>query len=145
MADNLKIMFNGREVELPFNINDIFSQIQKMEQRQPPQEERPQHLPEERPQHLPIAPQRQIIRKITMCKDTAVRNVVIDMNKRLTKLEELLKEKTKSTKETKGTKETKSTKTNITKTISKAKETPKTKGKSKEKAKVTKKKIGKKK
>ena len=109
---------DGQEIKIPFNgIEEMFKQLI------------PQQLPEPRKIVSPVPIQRsqQIIRRIMECRDTEVRNVVIEMNQRLNKLEELLKLKDQ---------------TPAKKIISKTKVNTKpikllmTKGKSKEKPKV---------
>jgi len=138
MTNNIKIKIGDREIDLPFNLEEMFSQLQGKEMNR---------LFHNRPKELipipkiprPQIQSQQVIRKIVHCKDIQVREVVIDMNKRLTKLEKLLEGKTLIKKGI-----------DKQKIISKAKETPKTKGKSKEKpkdnkkSKGTKKKVGKK-
>ena len=78
MTNNFEIFINGRKIEFPFDIDEMFSQLGL-------QEVTPQPV-------MPIIhPQHSIVRKIITCKDIAVREVVIEMNKRIMKIEELLK------------------------------------------------------
>ena len=139
MTENIKIIFNGQEVELPPQIHELFSQLTQQEAIPSPHPFFPKPPPLF-PTPKPVLPTQQIVRMITICKDVQVRNIVIELNQRITKIEEQLGIKKPSKKIP--------TKKKI---ISKTKETPETKGKSKvkpkskEKAKVTKKKIGKKK
>ena len=118
MTNNFEMIINGRKIELPFDINEMFSQLDLGLQEATSQPVMPI-----------VHPQHSVVRKIITCKDTAVRDVVIDINKRLIKIEELLKLRKKAP---------------AKKVISKTKETPKTKGKSKEKSKTTKLKVKKK-
>ena len=115
MTNNFEMIINGRKIEFPFNIDEMFSQLGQQEAIPHPQSFVPK-----------IPTQHSFVRQIITCKDTAVREVVIDINKRLIKIEELLKIRKK---------------TPAKKIISKTKETPKTKGKSKEKSKTTKLKV----
>lgn len=71
----MKIFANGQEINLPDEIVKMFNQIL------PPQQEKPAPTPI--PQH--------VVRKVIECRDVAVRNVVIEMNKKLMELEELVK------------------------------------------------------
>ena len=151
MTKNIKIIFNGQEVELPPQIHELFSQLTQQEAIPSPHPFFPKPPPLF-PKPKLASPPQQIVKTIVICKDVPVRNVVIELNQRVTKLEELLKVKA-STELEKSLKTPFVKKGILTKKkiISKTKETPETKGKSKvkpkskEKAKVTKKKIGKKK
>ena len=151
MTNNIKIMFNGREIELPFNIEELFSQLGSQEGIPSPHPFFSKSTPLFTEQK-PVIPTQQIRRKIAMCKDVPARNVIISLNKRIIKLESLLK--VKASTELEESLKTPFIKKDILtkkKIISKTKRTPKIKGKSKvkpkakEKSRMTKKKIGKKK
>ena len=150
MTENIKIIFNGQEVELPPQIHELFSQLTQQEAIPSPHPFFPKPPPLF-PTPKPVLPTQQIVKMITICKDVPVRNVVMDLNQRVKRLEELLN--VKASAELEKSLKIPFTKKKIPtkKIISKTKETPETKGKSKvkpkskEKAKVTKKKIGKKK
>ena len=123
MTDNFEMFFNGRKVEFPFDMNEVFSQLDAKK-----------ITPSQQFFNHSLFPERQII----VCKDTPAREAITDMNKRIIKIEELLKLRKKIP---------------IKKTISNIKETSKTKGdlkkkpivKEKKKSKVIRNKIGKKK
>lgn len=71
---------NGQEIEIPTEITKMFSQVvlpMIPQQMMPPQPKVPQ----------------QVVRRVIECKDTSLRNVVIQMNKRLIELEKLINEK----------------------------------------------------
>ncbi len=153
MENNIKIMLNGREIELPFNINELFSQLNQQEDIPGPHPSFPKPTPLF-PTPRPSAIQtKQIVRRITLCKDVPVRNVVMELSQRIAKLEELLN--VKASTELEESLKTPFVKKGIPtkkKIISKTKEIPKTKGKSKANLKskkktkvIKKKKIGKKK
>ena len=150
MADIFEMFINGRKFELPFNMEGLFSQLrdpvinrQFTEDLQKQNREIDQLLAEESRKitPLPLQPKYHFESHVTNYKDLPLREAVINMNKRIIKIEELLKLRTKAP----------ITKTKViskTKESSKAKEIPKGKPKVKEKpknSKVTKKKIGKKK
>ena len=76
----MKIFTNGQEINLPSEVVKMFNQVmfpQFPEPREVPQASRPI--------------QQQVVRRVVECKDVAVRNVVIEMNKRLMDLEKLVK------------------------------------------------------
>ena len=156
MTENIQIIIDGKKIELPFNINELFSQLSSQERTPSPQQvfPKPQPLfPSNRPQSRfhkqepfcprpksrlrRVRPTQQMVKKIIMCKDIPARNVIMDLNKRITKLEELLKALLKVNKPTK--------KVVSTKEVSKSKKIPKTKEILKNKSKIMRKKVGKKK
>ncbi len=146
MEENFKLIVNGKEVEFPFNINDMFAQLvpKEMNSSQPttPKLKQPVKV---HPLHPSVLPgQHQIIKKVVLCKDTEARNVIIKLNKRIKMLEEILIKK-QLIKQRK-VKKSSVTKKKVTKSNSNTKGGSKTKGRSKTKAKkIAGKKIGKKK
>ena len=109
MTNKFEMFINGRKIEIPFDINEMFSQL---------------GLQEAIPKPQPLIPISNLTRQIIVSKDTAAREAIIDMNKRITKIEEKLNLRKKIPI------------TPVKKAISKTKATPKTKGKSKVKPKV---------
>jgi len=84
MTDNFKMIINGQEIKLPFDMEQLFKQFI------------PQQIPEpiREPKIVPVRQVHQhVIRKRIECKDTEVRNVVIEMNQRLMKLEKIIGKK----------------------------------------------------
>jgi len=150
MTTDMKFIINGKEVKLPpelMQIAQIYKEVMPMLNPNPepqiptPQPPMPCPCPPPFPQFTKTQrPQQHFVRKIIFCKDTEARGVIIEMNQRLNRLEEILIKKQLTDKK-KPLKEKKNTQ----KTISKPKEVPKPKGNSKVKKKVTEKKIGKKK
>ncbi len=115
MNENFKIMINGQEIKLPFDFEEIFNQMVSQ------QISKPKKIFQQ-----PI--QQHVLRRIVECKDTEVRNVVIDMNKRLMELEKMIgKKKIKKSPEDKPktTPKTKSKKVDKTKSPSKLKKNEK--------------------
>lgn len=76
MVNEMKMFVNGQEIKIPFNMEEMFKQLVPQPQRE---------IPKPMPQ--------QIVRKVLECRDTGLRNVVIEMNQRLLHLEELVNEK----------------------------------------------------
>ena len=72
------MMINGEEVRFPFDINNMFSQIMN----EPPTQKLERTAPH----------QHQIIKRILICQDVNARKAILGMDKRVTKLEEQLKE-----------------------------------------------------
>ena len=83
MINNMKIFTNGQEINLPSEIVNMFNQMLPSQLREAPQAPKPVQKP--------VQPQ--FVRQAVECQDIALRNIVIDMNMRLMKLEELIRNK----------------------------------------------------
>ena len=76
------MMINGKEVKFPFDIDNILSQIMG----EPPIQQQEKIIP----------PQHQVIKKVLICQDVNARKAILGMDKRITRLEEQLKELSQS-------------------------------------------------
>lgn len=121
MTDNIEMAFNGRKIELPLDLNELLSQFSSQLVKQEEARPRPQPAPQKQVRHL--------VEQVVICKDMALRNVVIEMNQRLNKLEELLKQKTPAKKIISKTKGKSKAKPKVKiKSLVKSKSIPKKKG-----------------
>ncbi len=98
MNENFRIVLNGQEIKLPFDMEQLFKQFIPRQIPEPKMMVQKKFnswfdLIQENEKMLVGQANQHIIRKIVECKDTAVRNVVIEMNQRLMKLEKMVGKK----------------------------------------------------